>query len=86
MTHHVYTTETFDREFKKKHGDKNNLLESIIAKLERLPQQGKPLRGRLHGIWQLRVGPFRVWYEINEAKKHVILRAILHKDDAKARY
>ena len=53
---------------------------------EQEPQSGKPLRGKLHGLWQLRIGPFRVWYEINEEQKKVILRAILHKDEAKKYY
>ena len=37
--------------------------------LEQEPQLGKPLRDKLHGLWQLRIGPFRVWYEINEEQK-----------------
>ena len=44
------------------------------------------MRGKLHGLWQLRIGPFRVWYEINEEQKKVTLRAILHKDEAKKFY
>jgi mRNA interferase RelE/StbE len=58
----------------------------MVEKLEHKPQFGKPLIGKLHGIWQLRIGPFRVWYEINEKEKKVTLRAILHKDEAKKFY
>jgi len=59
---------------------------ALVKKLEHDPQFGKPLRGKLHGIWQLRIGPFRVWYEINDKEKKVILRAILHKDETKTFY
>ncbi|MGI0141920.1 MAG: type II toxin-antitoxin system RelE family toxin [Candidatus Micrarchaeales archaeon] len=62
--------------------DKKEWLTAIIAQLEQNPQIGKPLRGRLHGTWQLRIGPFRVWYEINDRERKVILKAILHKNEA----
>jgi mRNA interferase RelE/StbE len=58
----------------------------MIERLEQEPQFGKPLRGPLHGLWQLRMGPFRVWYEINTDEKKVTLRAILYKDDAMKYY
>ena len=58
----------------------------MIERLEQEPQFGKPLRGNLHGLWQLRIGPFRVWYEINTEDKKVTLRVILHKDDAMKYY
>jgi len=59
---------------------------ALVEKLEHEPQFGKPLRGKLHGIWQLRIGTFRVWYEISYKVMKVILRAILHKDEAKKFY
>ena len=58
----------------------------MIERLEQEPQFGKPLRGNLHGLWQLGIGPFRVWYEINTEEKKVTLRAILHKGDAMKYY
>ncbi len=58
----------------------------MIERLKQEPQFGKLLRGNLHGLWQLRIGPFRVWYEINTEEKKVTLRAILHKDDAMKYY
>ena len=79
-------TETFEKEFSSYHRDRKDLLRKIIGKLEEEPQSGKPLRGKLHGLWQLRSGPFRIWYEINEKEKTVTLRAILHKDEARKFY
>ena len=86
MVYTVETTEDFDREFKKKHRDKVEWLEKIKEKLRNYPESGKPLKGRLHGIWQIRMGPFILWYEINDVEKKVILRVIIHKDEAVERY
>lgn len=86
MTYIVETTEDFEREFKKKHKDKIEWLEKIKEKLKDNPEYGKPLKGGLHGIWQTRIGPFRLWYEINDVEKKVILKVIIHKDEAVEHY
>ena len=86
MSYKVELTESFAKEFSRNHKDKKEWLERMIERLEQEPQFGKPLRGNLHGLWQLRIGPFRVWYEINTEEKKVTLRAILHKDDAMKYY
>ena len=82
----VETTEAFEKEFSRNHKDKKEGLQHMAEIPEQEPQSGKPLRGKLHGLWQLRIGPFRVWYEINEEQKKVTFRAILHKDEAKKYY
>lgn len=86
MSYVVETTEDFDREFKKKHRDKIEWLKKIKEKLTTNPEFGKPLKGRLHGIWQIRIESFRVWYEINDGEKRVILKVMLHKDEAEELY
>ena len=86
MSYTVESTEAFEKEFSTNHKDKKEWLFRMTERLELEPQSGKPLRGKLHGLWQLRIGPFRVWYEINEEQKKVTLRAILHKDEAKKYY
>jgi mRNA-degrading endonuclease RelE of RelBE toxin-antitoxin system len=46
--------------------------------------EGKPLRGRLRGLWSSRTGNYRVLYTI-EGKGHklrVIIRAIKHRGEA----
>ncbi len=86
MTYTVETTETFEREFKKKHKDKIEWLKKIKEKLQQYPEYGKPLKGRLYGIWQIRIVSFRLWYEINHIDKKVKLRAILHKDEVEKYY
>jgi len=55
-----------------------------IEKLEENPEIGKPLKKRLHGIWQLRTGKYRIWYTIKE--ETIYIRAIQHKKQAEKRY
>lgn len=68
MDYAVETTETFEREFKK-HRNKIEWLKKIRERLQEFPEYGKPLKGRLHGIWQIRIESFRIWYEINHLEK-----------------
>jgi mRNA interferase RelE/StbE len=88
MSYTVESTEAFEKEFSRNHKDEKEWLLRMTERLEQEqePQSGKPLRGKLHGLWQLRIGSFRVWYEINEEQKKVTLRAIIHKDEAKKYY
>ncbi len=88
MRYRVRTTATFDEQVHKHHRDRKEELETVKEKLERYPERyGKPLRGRLHGTWQIRLGrEFRVWYEIDEQENVVTLKAIHHKDEARERY
>lgn len=86
MVYFVETTEEFERAFKKHRGNRKQL-ESIISKLEQYPDKyGKPLGKRLHGMWQERMGPFRIWYVIDEQNKRVRLITFKHKDEAKQSY
>ena len=59
MSYTVESTEAFEKEFSKNHKDKKEWLQHMAERLEQEPQSGKPLRGKLHGLWQLRIGPFR---------------------------
>ncbi|MDY6777571.1 MAG: type II toxin-antitoxin system RelE/ParE family toxin [Candidatus Nanohaloarchaea archaeon] len=84
----VVTTETFDKAMKKHHKNRKEELAAVKRKLEQYPAKyGKPLRGSLHGTWQIRFGDsFRIWYEIDEEEQTVTLKAVYHKDEARERY
>jgi mRNA-degrading endonuclease RelE of RelBE toxin-antitoxin system len=59
--------------------------EAVIETLTMLgaepPAVGKPLIGRLRGLWSARVGNYRILYTVEEGRgtEQVIVRAILHR-------
>lgn len=49
--------------------DRKRILRAIRSKLTRVPEKfGSPLSHSLSGLWKLRVGKYRVVYEIQEEK------------------
>ncbi len=65
----------YDREIQKRFATK-------IRKLEEHPDlHGKPLRGVLHGYWELYFeNKFRILYTIDYKERTVTIEAIKHKD------
>jgi mRNA-degrading endonuclease RelE of RelBE toxin-antitoxin system len=69
--------------------DRNRILDAITAQLQHDPEEVTPHRKQLSGIapsfehaqpiWQLRVGDFRVIYDIDAVNDVVIVRAVLRK-------
>lgn len=53
-----------------------------LSLLERDPEAGYPLRGRLKGLWALRVGAYRIIYELRERGKTIRVCAISHRATA----
>ncbi|MBI4729827.1 MAG: type II toxin-antitoxin system RelE/ParE family toxin [Acidobacteria bacterium] len=67
-------------------GDLPRQVQEAVARtlvlVESDPQTaGKPLRGRLKGLWSCRVGNYRVLYTIEGARtrSRIIVRAIRHR-------
>jgi mRNA interferase RelE/StbE len=54
-------------------------IEDALGLLEREPFAGKPLRGRLRGLYSLRVGSYRILYQAVEQGKVVRVAAIRHR-------
>lgn len=48
----------------------------IVELLRKKPYIGKPLRGPLRGKWCIRIGKYRVIYEVDEENKIVFLLTI----------
>jgi len=81
----VRITEPAEEEIKKLDKRKAAELLKQLEKLENHPDvYGKPLRGCLSGLWQLRSGKYRIWYTIEDDT--VYIRAIKHKEEAKKYY
>jgi mRNA-degrading endonuclease RelE of RelBE toxin-antitoxin system len=69
--------------------DRNRVLRKIDEQLLREPtkptRNKKVVRGLVPPweheppVWELRVGEFRVFYDVSEQERHVIVRAVRHK-------
>ena len=57
-------------------------IEDVLGLLEREPWAGHELRGRLHGLYSLRVGAYRIFYQLTESGKTVRVAAIRHRSTA----
>ncbi len=57
-------------------------IEDALGMLERDPHAGHALRGRLQGLRSLRVGTYRIIYQVTDAGKTVRIAAIRHRSIA----
>jgi mRNA interferase RelE/StbE len=57
-------------------------IEEALGLLEREPDAGHPLRGRLRGLRSLRVGAYRVIYQLSDKGREVRVAAIRHRSVA----
>ncbi len=57
-------------------------IEDALGLLEREPQAGHALRGRLRGLYSLRVGSYRILYQLTDEGKTVRVAAIRHRSAA----
>lgn len=53
-----------------------------LTLLETDPRAGNPLRGRLRGVWSLRIGAHRILYQIVDDGQVVRILAIRHRSTA----
>ncbi len=53
--------------------------EEALALLQREPDAGYPLRGRLRGLYSLRVGAYRMIYQLSDNDKTVRVATIRHR-------
>lgn len=54
-------------------------IEDALGLLERQPQAGHALRGRLRGLYSLRVGSYRILYQLTDGGKTIRVAAIRHR-------
>ncbi len=57
-------------------------IEDALGLLEREPRAGHALRGKLRGLRSLRVGTYRVLYQLTDAERTVRVAAIRHRSIA----
>lgn len=69
----------FERDFSKL--DKPSR-DRVVEKLKALsgdPWLGKPLKGRLKDLWSLRIGEYRVLYQVLKKKRIVAVVTVRHR-------
>jgi len=54
-------------------------IEDALGLLERDPLAGYALRGKLHGLYSLQVGSYRILYQLTDSGKTVRVAAIRHR-------
>jgi mRNA interferase RelE/StbE len=57
-------------------------IEDALTLLEREPEAGHALRGRLRGLRSLRVGSYRIIYQVTGGGREVRVAAIRHRSVA----
>jgi mRNA-degrading endonuclease RelE of RelBE toxin-antitoxin system len=54
-------------------------IEDALGQLEREPRAGHALRGKLRGLYSLRVGAFRILYQLTDGEQTVRVATIRHR-------
>jgi mRNA interferase RelE/StbE len=57
-------------------------IEDALGLLEREPRAGHALRGRLRGLYSLRIGSYRILYQLTDNGQTVRVAAIRHRASA----
>lgn len=57
-------------------------IEDALGLLEREPQAGHALRGKLRGLYSLRVGAYRIIYQLTDGEQTIRVAAIRHRSIA----
>ncbi len=83
MSYRIEITEPCENRLRKLNKELQKRFADKIRKLNENPTlHGKPLRGRLHGYWEIYFEKrFRILYTINIENKIVTIEALKHKDE-----
>ncbi len=83
MAYELYIERHAEKDLKKLPG---SIFSAIIENIKKLtnnshPQNSKKIKGSLND-WRLRIGDYRVLYEINNTTKSIIIMRVKHRRDA----
>lgn len=82
MSYYIELAKEAESDLKALHKADKRLFKRILAKIESLsesPREGKPLVGNHKGEFSLRVGSYRIVYELNTIKHIVYVLTIKHR-------
>jgi len=88
MSYEIIVAEEVEEKLNGKYRDRQEEFAGQIGKLNDFPDRyGKPLSGKLHGVWQLKFGKGdRIWYRIDDEENKVYVINLLSKKEAERRY
>jgi mRNA interferase RelE/StbE len=76
MGYNLIFSRTWEKEYGKLDTKTKGRVAEALHRLIEAPYSGKPLVGTLRGAWSLRVGGYRILYEIKETTKEIFIEAI----------
>ncbi len=76
MSYKIYATKRFLKEFSKYDASLQERVKKKISELRENPHLGIPLTAEFKGKYKLRIGDFRVIYEIDHQNARIFLLAI----------
>ena len=76
MIFDIYATKRFQKEFNKLEGEVRDRIRKKVAELQDNPYLGIPLTAQFKGKYKLRVGDYRVIYEIDFQNSRIFLVAV----------
>lgn len=69
----------FDRDFSKLDKEVRDRVVEKLREISDNPRVGKPLKGRLKGLYSARAGDYRVIYQILDDKEMVVVVTVGHR-------
>jgi len=84
----VYQTKTASRRVEKEIADlPRQIRERVIQAVGDLatdprPRSVRKLAGEMHGAWRIRVGDYRVLYDIDDDRQVIVILAVVHRREA----
>ena len=79
MTYRILLDEKADRFLQKLQHTDRERIKNRLNDLTHHPQLGKPLVGRLSGLWSLRIGDYRAIYQIRNNELLIFVLQIGHR-------
>jgi mRNA interferase RelE/StbE len=79
MKYSLILSDKFDRIFSQLDRSVQDRVVERLKELTENPKLGKPLKGKLKGIWSLRVGKYRILYQVQEEKLVIFVITLGHR-------
>ncbi len=72
----------FEKDLRKLDAQTRRRILATLRELQHSPEIGKPLHGALKGVHSLRIGDYRVLYQVAEKKLEIYVMSAAHRKHA----